>query len=305
MPLGKSSMEIVIASLSPLHIPSKRRNRLFCTLAVLLLVVLFYQEHAAAQEFNTALMNSTFEIVGNGIKPGTQSEGTVFILGKPMNNLPNAPAYFVMVTAAHVLNGLSGDTAELLLRQKLNIGSYRPFWFPVQIRRNGKNLYVQSPVADVAVMYINLPGGEMTGNLVSTLLLAKDSQLKAIELHPGDQLSCLGFPLRIDFDGFPVIRTGLVASYPLTPSRTVKQFYYTFHVFPGNSGGPVYFDYLNRGTSKGVFLGARDVGIVGLVSQQAHSNLPDYAGADLDIAIIVPSSFIIDTIAMLPPTPSN
>lgn len=253
------------------------------------------------QDINTALMNSTFEIVGKGIKPGTKTEGTVFVLGKPAGD----GSYFVMVTAAHVLNGMSGDTAVILLHRKRDDGTYTPFPLNLQIRRNGKNLYVQNPDADVAAMYIPLPREWMKGNLIPTSLLVSDAELKNIELHPGDQLLCLGFPLEVNLYGFPVIRTGLLASYPITPSRIVKKFFYTFHIFPGNSGGPVYFDYLNRGTSHGVFLGTRYVGILGLISQQERSELPGYRNADLDIAVIVPSTFIVDTIAMLPPPPSN
>jgi len=40
--------------------------------------------------------------------------------------------------------------------------------------------------------------------------------------------------------------------------------------------------------------------VIGLVSQQVKSSIPEFKDEPLDIAIVVPSSFIIDTIALLP-----
>jgi hypothetical protein len=242
------------------------------------------------------LMNSTFQIAGPAQNGGTSS-GTVFILGKPMKNDPTKGAY-VLITAAHVLDDFVGDDALLRLRKKAGEGVFEPYPIRVKIRNLGQPLYKKHPDADVAAMYVSIPS-DANITLLSTLFLADDARLTSIEVHPGDELLCLGFPLSIDFNTFPVIRSGILASYPLTPTKITKTFYYNFHIFPGNSGGPVYFTFPNRVYGGGTHIGLEQ-GVLGLVSQQLNSNAPGYTSSQMDIAKIVPSSFIIDTIALLP-----
>jgi hypothetical protein len=187
------------------------------------------------------------------------------------------------------------------MRQKNADGTFSFVPITIKIRNAGNALYKTHPDADVAAMYVSVPSN-LNLTFMPINLLADDAKLLAIEVHPGDELLCLGFPLFTDFNTFPVIRSGTLASFPLTPSKAIKTFFYDFHVFPGNSGGPVYFNFSNR-----VFHGATNIGIqqgvIGLVAEQLNSTLPGYEGAQMDIAKIVPSSFIIETIAMLPDTP--
>lgn len=280
-------------------------SRIFrCCLLGVTVLSLLYADRSHSQDFNTALMNSTFEILGPTAVPGQQTFGTIFILGKPTAQDPKR-SNFVLVTAAHVLNEINGDMATLLLRKRNDDGTYTAGPYQIRIREDGQNLYAVNPSADVAAMYVTLPTGLMDDTLISTNLLFDDEEFTKYELHPGDELLCLGFPLAINLEGFPVIRTGLLASYPITPSRKVGKFFYTFHVFPGNSGGPVYIDFRDRAYGKVTHLGEETHAVVGLVSGQQTSLLPEYRDAEVDIAAIIPSSLIKDTVAMLPPKPSN
>lgn len=251
----------------------------------------------ANDDLNTALMNSTFEIVGPGTKTGEISFGTVFIVGRPSKAEPNKGRY-ALVTTAHVLDGISGDQATVFFHKKDATGIFQKVPFPLAIRNGGINLYVKNPSADVAAIYATVPT-DAHFMVIPQSVLVTDSALEEIELHPGDTLLCLGFPLLTDMNSFPVIRSGVLASYPITPSKTVKQYFYNFHVFPGNSGWPVYFSYENRIFASGTHIG-RQQGVVGLVTQQVNSALPEFKNEHLDIAIVVPASFIHDTIAMLP-----
>ena len=77
----------------------------------LFIIVLFSSVFAYSQEapeINTILMRSTFMLTGPG------STGTAFIVGKPTKEVKDR-AYFVLVTAAHVLNEMKGDNAVLVL----------------------------------------------------------------------------------------------------------------------------------------------------------------------------------------------
>ena len=78
---------------------------------------------------------------------------------------------------------------------------------------------------------------------ITTRLLADYDVFTKFEIHPGDELFCLGFPLAQGSNdaGFPILRSGKIASFPVIPAKIVKTFLFDFEVFSGNSGGPVYF----------------------------------------------------------------
>src|SRR3984957_14855188 len=92
-------------------------------------------------------------------------------------------AHIVLMTAAHVLDGISGDNATLQLRRKDGDGTYTTFWYEFPIRKAGQALYVKHPTADVAAMYANLPDVvPMTGLLPDSLVT--DKGLEDVEVHP-------------------------------------------------------------------------------------------------------------------------
>jgi hypothetical protein len=268
---------------------------------VVLLGILGTSVEARSQrpELNTALMESTFKIQGiaRGNPAGTVV-GTVFFIGRPSKSDPSR-SYFVLITARHVLDAMEDD-ATILLREKQPDGSFRKFPHTFKIRENGKDLYVHHDQADVAAMYFRMPIKDPF-MMLDKDFLADDDKLKLYEMHPGDELLCLGFPLAAEANeiGFPILRSGRIASYPLIPTKTVKSFLYDFRVFDGNSGGPVYFTYDTR-TFGGNLHSGGIMGIVGLVSQQNYSAIPGHFGQPLDLGVIVPAVFIVETINMLP-----
>jgi hypothetical protein len=272
------------------------RIRLRWVLATLLLWCMSdYGLTAFAQDFTTALMQSTFQIVGpasNG-RVGEFSTGTVFVLGKPVPGKPGQTIY-TLITAAHVLDGIGGDTATLQLRTKKGDGTYQALPQQLNLRRGALNLYVKHPSADIAVMHVALPDG-IIPKVIGTEFLVNDAELDRIEVHPGDTLFCLGFPLSIDLNTFSVLRTGILASYPITPAKVVKSYYYNFVVFPGNSGGPVFYIFENRRFGNAMMNVGLQIGIIGLVSQSVSA-----ANQKLDISIIVPAAFIREAIDLLP-----
>jgi hypothetical protein len=198
-----------------------------------------------SEELNTLLMHATFLIVGPTKKQNEFSFGTVFVMGIPFKNDPKA-AHIVLVTAAHVFEGINGDKATLQLRRKNPDGTYATFGFEFPIRKDGNPLYVRHPTADVAAMFCDIPDEvPMTGLPPESLVT--DKSLAEIEFHPGDEAYILGFPAMISTEGgFPILRTGRIASYPLTPMSVVHQWAFDAHIFNGNSGGPVYFTSVNR-----------------------------------------------------------
>jgi hypothetical protein len=253
------------------------------------------------EDINTVLMQSTFRIHGPAVDGTGTSVGTVFIVGRPIKDQPKRGAY-VLVTAAHVLESIKGETGTLLLRQKSGDGTYKPFLYEIAIRdKKGNPLYVKHGTADVVAMYVRLPA-TVTVPLLMANVIASDKTITDLEIHPGDELLCLGYPfgLTVNDWGFPILRSGIVSSYPLTPASAVKFIGFDFRVYGGNSGGPVYFKYSNRVYSTGTHLGETVNGIIGLVTQEVED--PN-TKTPISLARIVPGQFIVETLDMLPEPP--
>jgi hypothetical protein len=257
-------------------------------------------------DLSTVLMQSTFKITDLG---PTGTVGTAFIVGKPLPTDPSRASY-VLVTADHVLAHITGQRVILWSRQKQG-DKWQKIPVTVQIRdQNNKPVWVKNPRADVAAMYVTFPDSARPSALVSTTVFADDQVLEQFDLRPGDRVFILGYPLNFESPsgGFPILRAGWVASYPLVPSRSLAQFLISFEVFPGNSGGPVYLIDYNRWYNGNTHIGVVHF-LLGLVSQEEissqmeHGLYPRIEPYPLDVAIVIPAALILDTINMLPAPP--
>jgi hypothetical protein len=257
----------------------------------------------AAQEsfdLSTVLMKATFKISGPNMI------GTCFIIGRPNPQDPNW-SHYVLVTADHVLKGISGESASLSLRKKVKTGYIKMNW-SIRIREKKKSLWTKHPDVDVAVMYISLPK-EAEVVLLPMKFLATDIELEKYEIRPADRLLALGFPFGQESNnsGFPILRSGVIASYPILPTKRTKSMLFDFEVFQGNSGGPVFMIEKNRSYSGNVFVGRTTQFIVGLVSQERSMKIKYQTPYEqklqshpLKLGIIVHASLIKEAIEMLP-----
>lgn len=259
-------------------------------------------------ELNTVLMESTFMIDGPS-GPGQTMIGTVFVMGIPLATQPTHARY-VLVTAAHVLEGIQGDFATLHLRRKVdastNVWAQVPF--PLRIRANGQPIWKKNPDADVAALYIIMPT-DAAIRPITPAMLADDKMLSDFDIHPGEEVKCLGFPLGVASNaaGFPILRSGMIASYPLVPTATTKTFMIDFRVFKGNSGGPVYYVENNRPIVHSIGGYQNFHFIIGLVSEEeivTDTLVGPYSQevhqTQLGLAIVVHASLIKQTLEMLP-----
>jgi len=251
-------------------------------------------------ELNTILMESTFRLEGRG------SQGTAFVLGRRYPKEPTKARY-VVVTASHVLKEIQGESATIVLRHKTTTGKWERLPLTVKIRDKDRPLWTTHPNADVAVMYIPIPSGVIK-DLLPTTLLADDNVLAEFEVHPGDELNCLGYPFGAEGNeaGFPILRSGKIASYPLLPTKDTRTFLFDFRVFGGNSGGPVYFVQSGR-TYKGALHASTIQFIIGLVSQEVlvTQRITELYGKreqnyPLGLAEVVHASLIREAVELLP-----
>lgn len=170
----------------------------------------------------------------------TRTVGTGFLVNAPR---PDGAPRIVLVTAAHVLNQMPATEARIGWRTALPDGGWRFAAQPLPIREaDGQPLWIRHPERDIAVMEVTAPEA-FARAAIPLGWLAEPETLDVYEVGPGDELLALGYPrgLSANRAGFPILRVGRVASWPLTPIAAFPTFLLDFKVFPGNSGGPVFW----------------------------------------------------------------
>jgi hypothetical protein len=215
-----------------------------------------------------------------------------------------------MVTAHHVFDDIQGDFATIYLTQKQADGTFAKFPFTLQIRNKGANLWTKHPTADIATMLFPLPESfrNSIDGLAGTELLARDIDIQSQDIQPGEELSCLGFPFGLESNsaGFPILRSGKIASFPVYPSKIAPQILLDIRIFGGNSGGPVFFDYVNRRRfgSKAQPVDLR--GIIGVLRQDISRDetFEGYFETStrrdpIGIAGVIPAQFVMETLEIM------
>ncbi len=277
--------------------------------------------HYYQTEWNSVMVESTYEILDT---TPHRASGTAFILAVPTKSEtkvldPKSSATAmdgkpVLITAAHVLRAMLGDFAIIDMRSKEG-DAWTEVKIPLHIRQHGHPLWVEHPAADVAVMWINDRRVEehLIEPLVPTSWLATDQWLEHYQIHPGDEVTCLGYPEAITSQfGFPILRMGRIASFPILPTLTSRPLYIDFPVYGGNSGGPAYI--VPGGTRGNVVSTEHVPKIIGLVTMKQFgvptaqnavaatpsNQLSDQHLSDMHLAILEPSSVITEALSFLP-----
>ena len=222
---------------------------------------------------------------------GTRTVGTGFLISE---TAPDGAPRTVLVTAAHVLSKMPNQEAKIGYRIANPDGSWSYSPEKLRIRDDsGHPLWTQHPARDVAAISITAPDAFAKAAIPINWLAADDTfQMNAVSA--GDEMMALGFPrgLSANQAGFPILRSGRVASFPLAPAQIFPTFLLDFTVFPGNSGGPVFMSHGLRQVGSG---GSQDVQfIAGLLTQQVELN-----NERLEIGIVTHAKFIRETIALM------
>lgn len=260
---------------------------------------------AETGDLNTQLVLSTVKL------SHPDSTGTAFIMTRP-SLAPQGRVQFVLVTAGHVLERIKGDEATLHLRKQEPDGRRSKARGTLKVRQGGTPLWTKHPTLDVAAIRVSLPP-EVAVPGIPVELLASDEDLQKYEIHPGDMVRGIGFPhanqLEASPVGFPLVRMGCVASYPLLPTKETKTFFIDFNGFEGDSGAPVYLSETNRFYGGKTQEGRVQL-ILGLLSGQQFLNeqfkLIYSTGQTrhrLGLGIVVHATAIRETIALLSAAP--
>jgi hypothetical protein len=219
---------------------------------------------------------------------GTRTVGTGFLISAPG---PDGVPHTVLITANHVFDKMPGPIAHVGYRVANADGSWS--YSPQNLRIRdaaGHELWTHHPSRDVAAISVTAPPAFAKAAIPEDYL-ASDETLSKYQVGAGDELMALGFPrgLSANQAGFPILRSGRIASYPIAPAKIFPTFLMDFAVFPGNSGGPVFMSEQNRHRADQP---AQDVEfIAGLLTQEVELN-----SERLGIGIVTQAKYIRETI---------
>jgi V8-like Glu-specific endopeptidase len=223
---------------------------------------------------------------------GKRTVGTGFLINAPT---PDGQPRTVLVTANHVLQRMPNAQARIGFRVGEADGAWRYTPQKFEIRdTDGNPRWTRHPTRDVAAISITAPEA-FAKAAIPTDWLAGEETFSAYSVAAGDEMMALGFPRGLSANpaGFPILRAGRVASFPLAPAAAFPTFLLDFTVFPGNSGGPVF---MAEGARRRP--GAPETQevqfIAGLLTQQVELN-----NERLEIGIVTHARYIRETLDLL------
>jgi hypothetical protein len=242
------------------------------------------------------VMTATFKITNKS------STATCFVIARP-SAADARKKELVVVTAAHVFEQMSGNDCRIVLREKRADGSFARVEVTLKIRSGKKRLWSKHPQVDVAAIKITLPSDRRIAPL-DLDRLADESAVKSGKLLSAKEVWIPCYPAQLEASsaGFPVLRRGSVASFPLTPTARFKTFLVDYTTFGGDSGAPVTIrDRTTPGSTTERPL------IVGLVIGQHRETTKSITPIEertthrpMGLAIVVHAEFIRQTIDRLP-----
>jgi S1-C subfamily serine protease len=226
---------------------------------------------------------------------GTRTVGTGFLIATPgADGQPRV----VLVTANHVLQKMPKANARIGYRFSNADGSWSYAPQSLQIRDDkGRELWTHHPNRDVAAIAITAPA-EFAKAAIPVDYLAADDTFSQYRVGAGDEMMALGFPrgLSANQAGFPILRSGKVASFPVAPAKVFPTFLLDFSVFPGNSGGPVFMAPPQAVAADIAMVSTEPKRgfIAGLLTQQVELN-----NERLEIGIVTHAKYVRETLALL------
>ena len=243
-------------------------------------------------DLSAQMMQATVQLE-QPLGDGTRTVGTGFLITE---TTADGKPHTILVTANHVFDKMPNQNARIGYRVANADGSWSYSPQTLKIRdTQGHALWTHHPSRDVAAIAITAPPAFAKAAIPEDYL-ASDDTFSKYQVEAGDQMMTLGFPrgLAANAAGFPILRAGRVASYPIAPAKIFPTFLLDFSVFPGNSGGPVFMSGPARHVSDDGKTGSDVQFIAGVLTQQVELN-----SERLDIGIVTNARFIRETIALI------
>ncbi len=243
-------------------------------------------------DLTLALINATVQVdqpQGDGVR----FVGTGFLVDDPK---PDGTPRTVLVTAGHMFEGMPGPTVRVGYRFQGADGSWSFSPQPLAIRGEGSRpLWTSNADRDIAVIAITAPP-EFAKAAIPLAWLAGEDSFDAAGLGPGDEMFVLGYPggKSANPQGFPILRSGRVASFPLSPASRYPTFLLDFRVFAGNSGGPVFITPDMRRHPGAAANDERAQFVAGMLTKQSMEG-----DKPLELGVVIHAVYIRQVIAQL------
>lgn len=189
-------------------------------------------------DLTVTLINATVQI-DQPVSDSKRMVGTGFLVSVP--SADGGPPEIVLVTAAHVFEKMPANEVRIGWRVQAPDGGWQYSPSRVTIRTDSGPLWYQNPKQDVAVIAVEVPPSYQDA-AIPLAWLADEKTFEQMHIGPGDEMMTLGYPhgLSANTVGFPILRSGRLASYPLGPVGSYPTFLIDLTAIPGNSGGPVF-----------------------------------------------------------------
>lgn len=142
-----------------------------------------------------------------------------------------------IVTAHHVLDHMKGTKMILVTRKLREDKQYQRVDVPLRIRDDdGRRLWKKHPKHDIAIF--PLPK-DINVSPIPVTCFAREKDLERVFV--GDSIRAAVYPERLESNnaGFPIVRSGSIASFPLAPIDSHTFFMADITAWGGDSGGPV------------------------------------------------------------------
>jgi len=189
---------------------------------------------SAADETSLAALRATVRLHGGG------QSSTAFAVLVPEDG---ANPRMLLVTAAHSFEKMKGDSATAVLRAPAKEGRFERRDAPVTIRAGGKPLWVRHPTADVAVLEWSPPAGvDLAAFPLASLATVADFDAGRVGVGQRVRVACFPAQTEANEAGWPILRTGAIATHPLTPAAALEKLFVDYSHFGGDSGAAVVVD---------------------------------------------------------------
>ena len=232
-------------------------------------------------DLTVTLIKATVQI-DQPISDAKRMVGTGFLVSVPT---PGGAPQVVLVTAAHVFEKMPAPDVRIGWRVPGAKGNWAYMPSNITIRSKEGAVYTQHPTQDIAVIPVKVPES-IKDQVIPESMLADDTTFDVQHVSAGDEMMTLGYPhgLSANIAGFPILRAGRLASYPVSPSTGYPTFLIDLTAVPGNSGGPVF---IKTNSKSGGF-------VAGVLIKQVEDE-----NQRLELGVVTDAVFVRQTIDMM------
>ncbi len=190
-------------------------------------LVLILGVQSFAENSLVALLQSTCKVTIEG------QTGTGFFVRRGSVNF--------LVTAGHIFDKSSATECRLVIRDQKPQSEPSRRELTIPLHKEGKPLWKKHGSEDIAALPVVLP---VDSDMVSIPFdrILKVTKAGASEIALGMEVWLPGYPAQLESnkEGWPVLRKGMVASYPLSPISKTPTMLIDIRSFGGDSGGAVF-----------------------------------------------------------------